>query len=200
MGTLLSRVRVGWTGPAVVGPGVSTFYTSSAAGTALATGLYTFFQNVTSAFPNLAITWDIPNHGEVIDDATGELAGSWTGGTARSSIAASPNATWVSGVGARMVWTTGAVTRGRAVRGSTFLVPLQTSAYESAGMIVGSFLTLFNAQAALLIAADPQFCVWERPVFDRSGPVPVRTHDGGHAAITSGAVPDRVSWLRSRRT
>jgi hypothetical protein len=79
-------------------------------------------------------------------------------------------------------------------------VPLQTSAYESAGMIVGSFLTLFNAQAALLIAADPQFCVWERPVFDRSGPVPVRIHDGGHAAITSGAVPDRVSWLRSRRT
>jgi hypothetical protein len=166
----------------------------------LTAGLRTFFTAVQSAFPNLAVTWDFPNHGEVIDEDDGELAGSWTGGTASSVIAGSPNATWVQGVGARIVWNTGAVTRGRAVRGSTFMVPLQTSAYESAGALVGSFVTIFNGAAPALIASDPNFCVWSRPVFDRSGPVPVLVHNGSHAPITSGTVPDRVSWLRSRRT
>src|SRR5678816_978778 len=184
MGTLLSQVRVAWSGPGVTGPGVSTFYTSSASGAALAGGLNTFFTAITSAFPNLAVSWAIPSSGAVIDEDDGELTGAWSGGTAATVTAVSPNATWVMGVGGRVVWNTGAVHAGRAVKGSTFLVPLQTSAYDSAGMLTGSFVTLINGACAPLIAADPNFCVWNRPVFDRSGPSPVLTRPGSHSAIT----------------
>ena len=42
---------------------------------------------------------------------------------------------FAAGVGARVVWETGAVRNGRRVRGSTFVVPIWSSAYETNGTL-----------------------------------------------------------------
>lgn len=187
----LSRVRVAWSGSAVVGPGVSTFYTTGD-GASLQAALRTFFTAIQTAFPNLKGDWTFPSGGEIIDSATGELTGAWTGGTPATIPWASSNAVWASGVGARVRWETGAFARGRRVRGSTFLVPLNISAYDADGTIVGVFVTQIQTAANALVAAVPELTVWSRPT--------AAGGDGGTATVTSAIVPDKVSWLRSRRT
>lgn len=187
----LDRVRVVWTGTSIVGPGVSTFYTTGT-GAALNAALKTYFTAITSAFPNLKGQWEFAAGGETIDSATGTLTGSWGGSTSSSIVMASPNASWVSGVGARVVWNTNGFVSGRRVRGSTFMVPLQQSAYDADGTLVGSFVTLLQTSANALVASVPQLTIWSRPT--AAHPV------GGATPVTSATVPDKVSWLRSRRT
>jgi len=188
----LDRVRIGWSGSGVVGPGVSTFYFPSGGGAAGQAALKTMFTAIQSAFPNLSLTWSFPAGGETIDAATGELVGAWSGATPSSLTAAASNSDWLSGVGARIQWNTDAVSRGRRVRGATFLVPLNGSASSSDGTIVNTYVTSLQAAAtAFVTGADST--IWSRP----SAP---GLSDGGSATVTSAVVPDRVSWLRSRRT
>jgi len=187
----LDRVRVTWSGTSIVGPGVSTFYTTGT-GAALNAALKTYFTAITSAFPNLKGQWDFAAGGESIDSATGALVGAWGGSSSASIVMASPNASWVSGVGARVVWDTNTFANGRRVRGSTFMVPLQQSAYDADGTLTGSFVTLIQTAANALITTVPQLTVWSRPT--PAHPI------GGASPVTSATVPDKVSWLRSRRT
>lgn len=188
----LDRVRIGWAGPGVVGPGVSTFYFPAGGGAAGQAALKTFFTAIQSAFPNTAITWTFPAGGETINAANGALVGAWSGATPSSLTAAASNPDWLAGVGARIAWNTDAVSRGRRVRGSTFLVPLNGSASSSDGTIVNTYVTsLQTAATALVTGAD--HTIWSRP----SAP---GLSDGGSSTVTSATVPDRVSWLRSRRT
>jgi hypothetical protein len=175
----------------MVGPGVSTFYTSGDGATLLA-ALKTFFTAVQTTFPNGKVTWQFPSGGEIIDSATGELVGAWSGPAAVDITAASSNATWAQGVGARITWNTAGFLRGRRVRGSTFFVPLNLSMFDSDGTIVGSILTQYATAAGALVTAVPQITVWSRPT--------VAGGDGGATPITSGTMADKVSWLRSRRT
>jgi len=188
----LARVRIPWTGPAVIGPAVSTFYTQGT-GAALCSALSAFFSSAQSAFPNGKVTWQFPSGGEVIDSASGHLVGAWSGGPGISLTAASTDATWVSGVGARIVWNTGAVVNGRRVRGSTFMVPLKGLAYDSDGTIGSTFVSSLQAAATALVTAVPSLTVWSRP------PAGAPT-GGGASPVTSAQMVDAVSWLRSRRT
>jgi len=187
----LSRVRVGWTGAAVVGPGVSTFYTAGD-GATLQAALRTFFTAIGGSFPNLKGQWDFPSEGEVIDSATGELTGAWTGATAASIPWSSNNAVWVNGVGTRIVWNTSGFLRGRRVRGSTFLVPLSLATYDTDGTIAGAVLTQLKAAADALIEDVPELTVFSRPT--------AAGGNGGSTPVTAASVPDKISWLRSRRT
>jgi hypothetical protein len=187
----ISRVRVNWSGPCVVGPGITTFYTLGSP-TALATALRTFFSSVQTMFPNGKLTWTFDSGGAVLDSATGELVGSWGGGTATPLPVASSNAVWANGVGARIRWETSGFLRGRRVRGASFLVPLNISAYDSDGTVVGVFVTQANTAAAALLTAHPDLIIWSRPT--------AAGGDGGTTTIDSGAMIDQVSWLRSRRT
>lgn len=175
----------------MVGPGVSTFYTSGD-GAALQAALRTYFTAITSAFPNLKVTWDFPSGGEIIDSATGSLVGAWSGATAASIPAVSPNAQWVSGVGLRVVWNTAGFHAGRRTRGTTFMVPVQMSAYDADGSLTESFRTLISTASATLISSVPTLTIWSRPTLAGG--------DGGTTPVTSATVPDKVSWLRSRRT
>lgn len=187
----ISRVGVQWTGPAVIGPSVSTFYTTGSPA-ALATALRTFFSSIQTLFPNGKLTWEFDTGGAVIDAATGELSGSWAGGTATPLPVASSNAFWSQGVGGRITWETGSFLRGRRTRGATYLVPLNISMLtDSDGTLVGSAITSVNSACAALVTAHSGLVVWSRPT--------AAGGDGGTASITSGSMPDRVSWLRSRR-
>jgi len=176
----------------LVGPAVSTFYTSGS-GASLATALQTFFTSVQSAFPNASVSWDFPAGGEIIDSASGHLVGAWSGGSAVTITAAAPGSGWASGVGTRIVWNTAGVVNFRRVRGSTFMVPLGIGAYDSDGTIVSGTLTVLRNASAALLTSVPTLSVWSRPPKGQD-------FGGGVNPITSATVPDKVSWLRSRRT
>jgi hypothetical protein len=178
------------TGGAVTGAGVATFYTDTSGG-ALKSALDVFWNAVRSAMPNnLSIV--VPDGGEELDSTDGSLVGTWTGGTT-TTMAGSGGTTYAQGVGARVVWNTNGITRGRRVRGSTFLVPLATAMYANDGTIDNGIVTSFsNSAAALVTALGGGLVIWSRPSTGGS--------DGVSHTVIGSSAPDRVSWLVSRRT
>lgn len=185
---ILDRIRCTWTGTGVIGPAVTTFYGDLATALALS-DLVTFF-NGCAAFIPIGTTVTVPSSGDRIDDATGDLAGVWAdaGGGA---VVGSGSGSFALGVGARIVWNTAGTFGGRRVRGSSFIVPLVTAAYDGPGALTATAVTqLQNSASALVTAAAPGLLVWSRPKL---------TVPGESNAVTSATTPDRVSWLRSRR-
>ena len=187
----LDRLRVEWNGSPVVGGGLSTFYAAAGGGAALQAAMVTFINAVKVNFTN-QLSWTVPAGGEVIDAGTGAAVGAWAGGTATTIIANGTSQPHAAGVGFRIVWDTASFSRGRRVKGTTFMVPLLSAFYENDGSISGTLISQVNtACAALILAGHP--VVWSRPTAPGAS-------NGGFATVVTGQVPDKVSWLRSRRT
>jgi len=185
----LVKFQVPWTGNAVVGGGVTTLYLDESA-SGFVSAWTTFFNTLKAFFP-VGVTWTIPDSGDLVDVATGGLSGSWSEGTT-SVIAATSAVDYAAGVGARIKWLTNGISGGRRVRGSTFLVPLVVDKYGSDGTLDDGFRsTMQTAANTALSAITGDMVVWHRPVGGSGGSAHV---------ITSGVIPDTVSWLRSRRT
>jgi len=183
------RVRCVWSGAAVTGGGLSTFYFANAASGFVA-DLTTFWNAVKGWLPTVA-TVTVPNNGDLIDDVTGELAGSWSEGST-TAVGGTGAGQYAQGVGARIVWQTSGVTNGRRVRGSTFIAPVLAGQFEGAsGITSGMQSSLDSAADALVTAQSGDFLIWTRP---RPGVA------GKSNVVTGASVPDAVSWLRSRRT
>ena len=182
----IRRVRVVWQGLAG-GAGVSTFY--SAFGDDVVTDLATFFGAITSRFPS-GQAWSCAGAGDVIEDSTGEITGGWTGATAWTDTGSAGAVVYAAGVGAFVRWGTSTVVGGRRLKGRTFLTSLETVNYDSAGTLVTSCFNNFNTAAGVLAATD-KLLIWHRPTPGGS--------DGESGAVTSGTVPDKVSWLQTRR-
>lgn len=186
--TLMNRVRVAYTGGAVVGPSVSTFYFAQAH-TGFVSDLFTFYDSLKDRFPSI-LTWEIPNTGDVIDSDDGELAGVWSDGSVSIGAGLATNQC-PQGVGLRVVWNTLGTTNGRRVRGSTFFVPLDATMYGTNGLLSASRAQWVSAAAALVTASSSQMLIWTRP---RPGTA------GGVNSVVSSTVPNKVTTLRSRRT
>lgn len=187
--TTLARVRVVWGGTGVVGGGVSTFYSADSDGAPLAAQLLTYFNAIKGILPP-SVNFVVDNGGATIDSDTGELNGSWSGGAGGGGTGTGAGA-FAQGVGMRQVWVTTTIHRGRRVRGSTFLVPIGTSNYESDGTLTSGVVTAVQAAAAALVtAAAGNMVIWSRPL----GVSP-----GATAPVTAALTPDKVSWLVSRR-
>lgn len=188
----LSRVRIGWIGSAVVGGGVSTFYSSNSDPSAFIAALRTFFGSFNGLFP-AAVELTYPSAGETIESTTGQVNGVWTSTSLANTVGAGGSA-HAAGVGCRIRWETGAITRGRRVRGSTFLVPIVGSLYATDGTIDNASLALVQGAIPTLIAADGgSMRIYSRP--SATGGT-----DGAAHPVTSGVAVDKVSWLRTRRT
>jgi hypothetical protein len=189
----IERIEVTWTGN-VTGDGISVFYAQSGTTTAPA-ALKAFFTTLAGWMPT-GMAWDIPSTGDVIDDATGTLTGVWAhaGGGSVSSSGGTQNR--AQGVGMRVKWYTGGIVHGRRVQGSTFIVPLMTSAYESDGTITSAVTGNASTAANTLISATDTV-IWSRP-FAGSPTNPARA--GSSHTVIAATIPDKVSWLRSRRT
>ena len=187
--TNMARFDVTWTGGSVVGPGLSTFWLDPST-LGVGADIRDFF---VSCAPYIAtgVSWSFPSSGDLVDDGTGDITGTWT-----SSALAPVNAAGaapVMGVGARVEWLTGAVYNGRRRRGRTFLVPASSAEIVGQGMLSDNFVNNVGAAASTLVtAAAGSLMIWTRPT--TAHPV------GAAHAVTSGYVPDQVSWLRSRRT
>lgn len=187
--TNIYQGRVIWSGAPITGTGVSTFYCQTSA-IGLPAALADYFGYL-SAFHPPGISWTIQGGGSTYVAETGELVGSWSDGVDLGEGSSGPGA-YARGVGCRVVWDTGAVLNGRRVKGATFHCPLNTGAYQDDGTLVSTITSEFKVAAdALLAAMDGNLIVWTRP---RPGKAE------GISQITASHVPDKVSWLRSRRT
>jgi len=185
----LARVRVVWSGTPVVGGGVSTFYWNEAH-TGFVADLSGMFTTMVSRFPS-GLTWTCENTGDLIDVETGAISGSWTDGS-NWSVSGSSASVYAAGVGARIRWQTSGMSNGRRVRGSTFLVPLVAAGYDTDGTLTSAFVTgLQSAAGSLLTNSEGNLRIYTRPV----------AGSGGRASTVVGfTLPDKVSWLRTRRT
>lgn len=184
----LARLRATWSGSPVVGPGVSTFYFDSA-DTGASTSLLDFFDTSPIAFPaGLIIT--IPSGGEIIDSVTGELAGTWNDPGTGGTVTGTNTAAFAKGVGMQVRWATSGIVGGRRVVGSTFLAPLSSGNFDTDGTLTSAVVTAWQAAANNMLTDGVDWKIWSRPKPGR----------GGEAnSIISATIPDRPSWLRSRR-
>jgi len=192
------RLRVVWSGSGVVGPGLSTFYALDTS-PGFPAAVRAFYEAVKSGFPT-SVTITVPNGGDVIDASTGVLTGTWTDGTAPAPVVGTGVGTYAAGVGAQVRWRTLGVVAGRRVVGSTFLVPQVGPIFDSDGTITPATRTVIQNAANAYVTAAPWGVIWSRPYAGDTTPGHVRPARAGSSHILSGAtVPDRPSWLVSRR-
>jgi len=163
------------------------FYASAAADP---TGdLVTFFNSIKALFLN-TLSWQVPNTGDLIDDATGTLTGTWVGASGASVAATGAPGSFAAGVGAFVNWSTGTIVNGRRLKGRTFLTNLSTGSYDAAGTIAAASLTTLGNAATTLVTAG-KMVTWHRPAPGGAG---------GTSALWNGqSIPDQVTSLRSRR-
>lgn len=173
----------------MTGPGVSTLYfEEGGSGFAAATrGLFDTFKTYIPA----GATITVEGGGEIINPATGDLVGTWTeAGVA--PVVGGATGVYTQGVGMRVVWKTAGVAGNRRVQGSTFMVPVAATLLDLEGTWSTTGLTLLATAATSVVTASTNvLSVWSRPAPGRAGSA---------FPVTEAVIPDRVTWLRSRRT
>lgn len=202
----LLRVRARWTIPGAgsaftvmhfddgeVGGDVNVAATNST------TALHTFFDSVKNVLPQ-PVKVQVMNDVEVIDVATGELAGAATGGNHAELAGAQPSSIgWAAPTGACITWSTGGIrqvsSKPRRVRGRTFIVPLSNAAYDVNGTLTDTAVQTLNAAATALRG---NFSGQELAIYGRPG---VGGAPAGQAyAVTGHKLTDQAAILRSRRS
>ena len=185
--TSINRYVVPWGGVTAL-PGASVFY--STGGTDATADITAFFAAIKGLFP-AALQWSVLNSGDVLDDTSGLITGTWTG-TGGAVTTSTGSGSYAAGVGAYVNWTTGAVVGRRRLKGRTFLCPLvASSGYDTGGTIVTAALSTIGT-AATTLAGSGKMRIWHRP--------PKGTFSGGTSAlVVAGTVPDQVTSLRTRR-
>jgi hypothetical protein len=193
------RLRVVWSGNAVVGPTLSTFYAQDtspgfpAAVRSLMASLSTFIPTGTQIV--------VPNNGDVINPATGALTGAWTDGAAPAAVTCSGTGVYAKGVGAQIRWRTSSIVAGRRVQGSLFVVPLISAMFDSDGTLTATNQQSIATAANSYVTAAPYAVVWSRPsAGNPSATPPSPARAGSTCLIVGSSVPDRPSWLLSRRS
>lgn len=182
------RVQLG--GTPIVGPGVATFHTLPGIGASVPAALQAFWTTVKDVMAH-QVTVQVSHIAEAITVETGEITGTQVF-TAQTALVGASSQEWVPGVGTRIKWQTDSFVAGRRVKGATFVVPLGRTAYESAGAITAGVLsTLQGAAEDLITDLEDNLVIYSRPTTE---------HAGAASVVVGAAVPDAVSWLRSRRT
>jgi len=174
----------------VTGGGVSTFHIVGSDGAPLRAGLITFFNAIKDLFPSV-VQWIVPGDGDLLDDNTGEVTGSWSFGGPVTIGGGLPSVGYAQGVGVRIRWDTAGITAGRHVRGSTYLVPISAGVFDADGTVKVANLTTLQAAATGLRSGLGGALV----ILTRLTP----EHSGTSHEVISETVVDRVSWLISRR-
>jgi hypothetical protein len=138
---------------------------------------------------------------EVLDDATGELQGTYIGqepvGTGPGSGSYGPIAS-----GLLIRWGTNDVANGRHVRGRTFIVPLATNMGNAAGVIDVSHRQTAQNAAETYIGSGGEAVVpviWHRPVYTGPSGSRVLSRAGASFDVKNASVMTGFTVLRSRR-
>jgi hypothetical protein len=184
----LAQFKVVWSGTGINGPSFSTFYAVNPSGIPGASNGIAVFFTAIQAFLPVGTIVGVPNQGQVYDDLTGQLLGTW-GGPTQSVATGTGTGGFGSAGGTSVRWGTSAILRRHLLVGRTFIVPLAGSAYNANGTVLGSARTAINTAAANL-AATGALRIWSRP--SAANPV------GGSGTVVNGSIPTAQSVLRSR--
>lgn len=188
--TEMKRYRVEWSGGGLVGPGLSTFYSKPDSSVGEADAILGFFDAIKSSITT-AVTITVPSAGELIEDTTGVLSGTWSDPGTGGVVVGTSAENFVMGTGARVKWVTGGIHGGHHVNGATYICPLGISSFAGSGQLSDPFKVTLEAAADAMLDAAPTLCIWSRPKPGQAGTSFV---------ISDAVVADKVSWLRSRRT
>lgn len=184
----IAKIPVVWDGlPGL--PGVGVYYAAAADAVAAVAALNTFFNAIKGNHPT-GLTWQTPASGDTIDEADGHLVGSWSGAAGSTVAANGGPGVYAAGAGMRVKWNSNGIAAHRRIIGSTFLVPLLGSLYDTNGTIAAGTVTTTQTAANTLVATN-LLKIWHRPP---PGGVTGLAH-----LILSANVPDKVATLRSRR-
>ena len=194
--TALSRIQCSWLGFQGA-PGVSTFYSTGV--TEPISDIATFFSTFEAVLPS-QVRIVVPNQGDVIDDATGTLMGTWSTGTA-TTVQGAGSAIYAAPCGSMVHWITSGIVAGHRVSGRTYLVPLSGLAYAVDGTMVDATRAVIQGAADALVAATTTVLqIWSRPAAARTVGTTVHpARVGSSHSILGGQVPDKLAVLRSRR-
>jgi hypothetical protein len=178
-------VQVIWSGPTVVGGGLSTFYFNDSVGTAAqnVSSVGTFLTTVATQMTS-SLTWATASDVATLNVGTGNLESltSTTPSTGAGSAAGDP-APYVTQGLLRLF--TNIIAGTRLLRGRLFLPGVVEA--SSTGVPSAGYITAWNGAAATLIAdANSEWSVWSR------------TH-ATLANITTASTWNRWAILRSRR-
>lgn len=136
-------------------------------------------------------TVEVPNTGEQLNDANGDVVGTWSFGSP-ATLTSANSADYAAGVGCRLRWSTNGVRSNRHIFGTTFIVPIAVTAYDSNGTLDDTFAgTLFSLADDFLDDMAGDLRIWSRPTQGNS--------DGFSNPVLSVSVPDKVAWLTSRK-
>jgi hypothetical protein len=193
----LNRVTVAWQGwPG--SPGVSHFYLDTVPAQTSINAIRQFFSAWAFALPS-GMTITVPGSGDIVEDVSGKLAGTWSVGTTPAVVTGTGGGVYAGNAGAVVHWLTGGVANNRRIRGRTFMVPLIGASYDTNGALLASALTQFQtAAAALVTSAAGNLVVWHRPIIQKGTGVVITP--GSSSDVTSSRVPNLAVTLRSRRT
>ena len=188
--SILSRLRVDWGGAGIIGPGVSTFYCLPGEELVTLTAFRTLWDGAKAKFPN-DVSIGFPAAGDRINDNTGDIVDEWTVNPPGGMFGEGAGG-FARGVGARLVWFTAGRVRNRRVRGSTFLVPLCASEYDTFGDLTSGATSYFSQAANTMLAAPPGgLYIWSKPT---------EGDNGQSNVVTSASCPASPTTLRTRRT
>lgn len=193
--TTLQRVRCVWQNwPGA--PGYTNFYES--ASVVDHTGYRTFFNALVALLPN-TITIQVPGSGDIIEDTTGSIVGSYSFAVP-TVVTGTSSAAYSGGSGAVVDWLTSGLVAGRRPIGRSFIVPLTSTAFDTGGsLLTTTITTITNAATAMIAAMAGEFKVWSRPKAAGPGGVPSARAGSQHAVIAA-RIPDLAASMRSRRT
>lgn len=192
---LMWRVVARWAGGAI-GTGFTNFYFTEGIGTAQAAVdacrqfLNTAFGTSGADLPT-GVTITFPATVDVVEPGTGVLVTTLSV-SAPGTIVGAGTGTYAAPSGGVISWVTGGVVNGHRVKGRTFCVPLNGSAYQNDGTLAAQTLSQFNSAASAFIAATPEFVVWHRPASITAG-------GGSTHPVLAFKINDRVAVLTSRR-
>ena len=183
--TEIYRLRSAWTG-FVGGPGVTTMYFLDTA-TAVAS-VHTFWNDIKAQIPS-DVTITVEPSGDIIEDSTGALTGTWTS-DASTPITCTGDGEYAAPVGGVINWLTETIGPHRRLKGRSFIVPTTGNMFQNDGSYgTAPRATLQSAADALIAAQSTSFVVYHRGTGS----------DGTNGLVTSAFVPDMAAVLRSRR-
>lgn len=182
----MNRVRVLWQNwPGA--PGYSNHYVGS--NVLAQTAIRTFYDAIKALVPT-GLTIQVPNSGDQINEATGQITGVWTG-AAQSVVTGTAVANYAGGAGAIVNWRTSGLIDGRRPMGRTFLVPLAVTAFDSQGSLSASTISIVQGAATQMITdLAGELKIWHRPN---------AVGAGSNVTVISAQVPDLAAVLRTRR-
>lgn len=183
-----------------MGGGVSVFNLTGAAETltdlddavAAVQAMYASFK---SHIPP-AYTVKVNNTVEVREEDSGDLITVVTAAPVTATTGTTGFPAHAAGVGGRLRWQTAGITRGRRVVGTTFMIPMLSGDFDADGTLLPASQTALTTVGSALLgalnAAGLPLGVWSRP--SSAGGT-----DGVLHPVVGLTVPDKASWLTSRR-